>query len=341
MTEISYYWEPGLGDAIGQSPYSADLWNSIWRILFTSFDDDEGVVNGVENGLEVSGASGGTVSVDTGVAVVHGSPYKNPGIAKTLILDAPVSDPRIDIIVLKKDWGLRTIRMGIHKGVENAAPVAPTLTQTDGLLWEIPLASVQIETDLTVAVTDSREFAISSLTLSSPTGQAMELIETQDVGGLATATFSSIPQTFKHLRVTGLARNDDTGVSLTTAFVYFNGDQVNANYNRQIMSKTFVATPISFAFNGSPIGIGILDNGNISGFASHFSVDVPNYIDGHHKMLFQNEEIVFGDTDPNDFSISREAGLWKDTAAITQIEVKLSSDSYLTGSTMSLWGIRG
>lgn len=341
MSEVSYYWEPGLGDAIGQSPYSGDLWNSIWRILFTSSDDDEGVVNGVENGLEVIGASGGTVSVDTGVAVVHGSPYKNPGIAKTLVLDAPVSDPRIDIIVLKKDWGLRTIRMGIHKGVENVAPVAPTLTQTNGLLWEIPLANVQIETDLTVVVTDSREFCISPLTLSSPTGQAMELIETQDISGLATVTFSSISQIFKHLRITGLARSNNTGTSLIVAFVYFNGDQVGANYNRQIMSKTSISTPIASATSVAPVAIGVVEDGNDAGFASHFSVDIPNYTGSHHKIMIQNEEATKGDTNPGDFSISREIGLWKNTGVITKIEVKLSSGLYLTGSTMSLWGIRG
>lgn len=158
MTETSLPWDGdsgsgGVGDC---GPYSSGEWDDSWRVLFSTGEHAvEGVLTGVNNELSVYGTSS-PVTVSTGAAVVNGKFYIND-TPKNVSVPTPVSDTRIDRIVLRADYSAQTVRIARVAGTEGGA--APTVTQNDGVTWEIALAQVSITVGGVITVTDERNFA--------------------------------------------------------------------------------------------------------------------------------------------------------------------------------------
>ena len=154
MSESSMPWEgdtggapPAAGDA---GPYSANAWDDMYADGF-----GDGVAPGIGSELAVSGTSS-PVTVGTGRAWVNGKYYKNTA-ALTIAVATPVAATRIDRIVLRADYTAQTVRAVRLAGVEGGA--APALTQSDGVTWEISLATVTITTAGAITVTSERTAA--------------------------------------------------------------------------------------------------------------------------------------------------------------------------------------
>lgn len=160
MTQFSYPWAgEATGDAGG---YSDDRWSDAWRYMLVKDRTAQGVIKGVDNELEVTGATS-PVSVDTGVAIVDGKIYTNDA-AETVAIPTPSGGTsRIDLIVLRKDWSAQTVRIARVAGTESGSPSAPSLTQTDGVTWEIKLAEVLINDAGNITVTDARSWVTTPL----------------------------------------------------------------------------------------------------------------------------------------------------------------------------------
>lgn len=341
MAQTSYYWDnPIVGDAISQYPYSSELWNANQRILYTSFDPDAGVVNGHGNGLVVSGASGGTVSVDTGAAIVHGAMYFN-NAPKTVVLDTIVTFPRIDIIVLKKDWATKQIRIGVRKGVENAVPVAPSVVQSAGLLWEIPIAQVNVAIGMTVTAVDRRVFIVSPLAMKHSQGQAQDTLATINPSGVGSFRFENIPQTYTHLQLTGLFRTNEPVVGIDSARLYLNLDVDSTHYDRILMIKAggTPLPPASIVTLNFPPSMAAVKDGNALGYPNNFSMHIPNYTGAHHKIAHNSDEYIFGDDPAVDMTIDRKIGVWLDVSPVTSITLTLISGLFLPGCEITLYGI--
>lgn len=103
------------------------------------------------NGLAVT-ASGGTrgLSIGTGEAYAAGV-YAISNATGTVTLATNTSgQARIDYVVLQIDWTLTQTTGGTLTSVTGtpaATPVAPNLTQTAGVKWQIPLARVTVGSD--------------------------------------------------------------------------------------------------------------------------------------------------------------------------------------------------
>jgi hypothetical protein len=150
MTQISRPWTGTVtGDA---GPYSADNWAQVWRNAFGNgaADADSGPIlgSGVAPDLGLTttavGVPNASVNVSAGAALVHGTFYLNDATVNLAIAANLAANPRIDTIVLRKSWAAQTVRLAVLQGTAGASPVAPTLTQTDGVTWEIPLADIAV-----------------------------------------------------------------------------------------------------------------------------------------------------------------------------------------------------
>lgn len=160
MTETSYPQEGILiGDAIN-APYSAEEFSLHILANLTGFGRraDNGPIkgydNGVNYGLEVTQTTpaSSNITVWTGAAIVQGTVYENDA-SEVLAIGANASgNPRIDTVVIRKDYVLQTIRAAIRQGTPAASPVPPTLTQTDGVTWEIPLADIRVSNGFSTIV---------------------------------------------------------------------------------------------------------------------------------------------------------------------------------------------
>lgn len=148
MTEISRPW---VGTTTGDAgPYSADQWAQLYRDAFNASDPD-GVIligSGVapEPGLSVVPKTPASMqlTVKAGAGLVHGTYYNLDADATVTIGGNASGQPRIDSVILRKDWALQTIRLAVLQGTPAVSPVPPTLTQTAGVTWESSLADVTV-----------------------------------------------------------------------------------------------------------------------------------------------------------------------------------------------------
>lgn len=157
MTQYSYPWpDNAVGDG---EKYTDDQWSDAWRYMFVRDRTLQGVIEGVFNELAVSGATS-PVDVESGVGLVDGKMYTNSATVE-LAIPSPAGDARIDRVVLEKDWSAQTVRIARVVGGEGGG--APALTQTDGTLWQIPLAEVTIQVGGALACVDERAFVWTPL----------------------------------------------------------------------------------------------------------------------------------------------------------------------------------
>ncbi len=150
MGEISRPWtSTAPGDA---GPYSAVNWHQVWRnaIGFGANDNDVGPIRGNDDGtneglaVRANSPAAANVKVSAGAALVHGIFYVNSADV-TLSIAANVSgNPRVDTVILRADYTAQTVRLAVLQGTPAPSPVPPSLTQTDGVQWEIPLADVAV-----------------------------------------------------------------------------------------------------------------------------------------------------------------------------------------------------
>jgi len=104
--------------------------------------------------LAVTGAAS-PISVASGRALCYGSWFESDDV-EAFTLEAPVGSSRIDRVVIEKDWATKTTRLVVVEGTPGEG--TPALTQTLGVLWQIPLYLVTITTDGIISLEDERDF---------------------------------------------------------------------------------------------------------------------------------------------------------------------------------------
>jgi hypothetical protein len=105
----------------------------------------EGIISGATLELEpFADSSGMQVKVKSGQALIRGHYYDNTAEETLAIATANVSNPRIDRVVLRLDPTANSVVLAVLTGTPASSPVAPDVTQTDGGVYEISLALVDV-----------------------------------------------------------------------------------------------------------------------------------------------------------------------------------------------------
>jgi hypothetical protein len=144
----------------------------------------QGVIDGKLLELEPFGdGSGMNVKVKSGQALVRGHFYDST-VQETLnIAAADASLPRKDAVTLRLDPTLNSILLHVITGTPNASPSLPALTQTDGGIYDLLVAEVNVPA---AAVVISSGNVVDRRTIFQPyTGQPTS-IAIADVTGLQT-----------------------------------------------------------------------------------------------------------------------------------------------------------
>ena len=105
----------------------------------------EGVIFG--KGLELetfADSTGMNVKVKSGQALVRGHYYSSSAEETLTVPTANPTNPRIDLIVARLDPAANSIVLALVAGTPAGSPVAPTPTQTDSEVYELPLAEVYV-----------------------------------------------------------------------------------------------------------------------------------------------------------------------------------------------------
>lgn len=157
MAEKSMFWAtPTSGD--GAAGYSEAETVRLFRSLVGDRPATEGILYANDNSgaLQVSGATS-PLSVAAGMAFVNGYFYWN-----TSPVSVPVSTPVVGTtghrVVLRWLASTKTVRIVLKSSSDGVATI-PGITQTDGVEWEISLATFTITTGGNITLTDARSWA--------------------------------------------------------------------------------------------------------------------------------------------------------------------------------------
>ena len=150
MAETSRPWTgTSPGDA---GAYSAAQWQALHQNLIGlgASRPNVGVLLGTGTQpteplrVQAQGTPSTSVDILAGSAMVQGIGYFNSAtVSKTIAANAS-GNPRIDTIILRADYALQTVRLAVLQGTPAASPVAPSLTQSANVMWEIPLADIAV-----------------------------------------------------------------------------------------------------------------------------------------------------------------------------------------------------
>lgn len=165
---------------------------------------------------------------------------------------------------------------------------------------------------------------------------AYQSIATQSVGagGASSVTFSSIPQTFKHLQIRYIVRSSSAG-SVDYAFMQFNGDTAT-NYSRHYVygdgttASSFAQATVNAIWAGqSPVAS---TTANIFGAGV---IDILDYANANKNKTVR----TLGSYDANGSGRAElTSGAWLSTSAITQITL-LGPTSYVQNTQFALYGV--
>lgn len=160
MTQQSLPWQSTTpGDA---GPYSSEQWRTAWKyaLALGGARGNVGPMLGSgtqpNDGLRVQaqGTPSNQVDVLPGSALVQGAFYLNDATVSLSISGNASGNPRIDTIILRASYAAQTVRLAVLQGTPAGSPVPPTLTQSVGVTWEVPLADITVASGFT-SITNS------------------------------------------------------------------------------------------------------------------------------------------------------------------------------------------
>jgi len=216
-------------------------------------------VNGTPDGgeLEVDAAGAGlAVDVAAGQAMVRGHFYISTDTETRPLSVADSVNDRIDTIVLRLDPIANNVLLTVKTGTPDPAPVAPSLVQTDGGIFEQPLANVLVPANAGVpgTITDRREFMGTKLgtwtTAGRPVPAGRVLFGFNTTTGLV-EYYDPVAEDWEPVAPPIDELNDIGDVDITTpadgeVLIYNNGDWVNGAGPGFTAQSTITATNASW-----------------------------------------------------------------------------------------------
>lgn len=121
----------------------------------------EGVKQNSLNELEpFADSTGMRVKVKSGQALIRGHYYQSSAEEVITVTASDPTNPRIDILILELDPSANSITLKVTAGTPAGSPVAPTVVQTDGGIYQVKLAEIAVGAGVTTIaagnVTDTR-----------------------------------------------------------------------------------------------------------------------------------------------------------------------------------------
>jgi hypothetical protein len=174
-------------------------------------------------------------------------------------------------------------------------------------------------------------------------GGSYESIATANgTGSSNTISFTSIPSTYKHLQIRGILRSTRSD-PYTYGSIRFNGDgSGTTNYT----SHHLIGDGSSATSGGTPNTAAIDINQIIaaSSYSENVTAIVIDILDYSATTKYKTVRHLYGD-DRNAYSaynghINFSSGLWKNTAAINQINISDNVANWSAYSTLALYGIK-
>lgn len=161
-------------------------------------------------------------------------------------------------------------------------------------------------------------------------------------GSSATITFSSIPSTFKHLQIRGIARGTaNGGTTPLTYYINCNSDTGSNYAYHRLQGDGATASALGQATQ-TKIYMGVYaDSGYSANIMGTMVVDILDYGSTSKYKTFRAISGVDDNSGTTGSQISLRSGLWMSTSAISTIAITNNGgDNFSTSTTFALYGIK-
>jgi hypothetical protein len=153
-------------------------------------------------------------------------------------------------------------------------------------------------------------------------------------------TFTSIPATFRHLRLVVAGRSTnataDDGV-----FLRFNGD-ATAVYDWQTMRASGTAVTAVEGIGQTYLDVGRIPAGNApAGIVGSLVIDLPDYAQTATQKTALSNNVNKRDAVTGGLDARQHAGTWRNTAALSQVQIAAVSGQLLSNTVATLYGTKG
>ena len=155
---------------------------------------------------------------------------------------------------------------------------------------------------------------------------------TVGAGGVATVTFSSIPQNYEHLQIRYMLSASSLNTDLR---IQLNAD-TGANYTRHYL----------YGLDGSSVVSGASTSNTSTSIGYAFAAiarpysGVADILDSSNTSKYKTIRSLSGGCDASAASIIYFSGLWLNTSAISSIVLTQSSGNFSQYSSFALYGIK-
>jgi hypothetical protein len=171
---------------------------------------------------------------------------------------------------------------------------------------------------------------------------AYESIATTTVGsgGSATVTFSSIPATYTHLQIRGIAKSARTGSARNDLIIKLNGSSTTYAHHQLYGDGASVAALGTASTTQGLLGINCVPS---SGYTSQFGVVVADILDYTNTNKNKTIRSLAGTDNNGAGFISLSSALWYATpVAVTSIDLTVDGAyNFEQYSQFALYGIKG
>lgn len=157
-------------------------------------------------------------------------------------------------------------------------------------------------------------------------------------GSQASVVFSSIPSTYTDLVVLISGRTNNAAAWANTLDVQFNGDSSSLYSTTRIIGSGSTVT--SGRQSNATYAYILTDpdtNGNTADTFASLELYIPNYLSTTSKPF---SSFPVAENNTTAAYIEPHAGLYRNTSAITSITLFPQSDSWVSGSSFYLYGIK-
>jgi hypothetical protein len=219
----------------------------------------------------------------------------------------------------------------------------PSNITATGSTSPINVTGLTAGTSYTISVagvneTGTGEYSSASNSITPTVATSFESISTVTVGsgGSASASFTSIPATYKHLQIRYIARSDYA--TAEADFLYsLNSDTTSSNYNYHRLIGTGAATYSQGSTSSRIVG----NNTGSSATSGMFSAGVIDILDYASTDKYKTIRNLTGIDRNGAATHGLYSNLWRNSAAISSITLTPDNGNWAQYTQFALYGIKG
>jgi hypothetical protein len=171
--------------------------------------------------------------------------------------------------------------------------------------------------------------------LFAPSGAYDSIATAVGTGSNDEITFSSIPSTYTHLQVRGIANASNVG---STMNIRLNGDGAS-NYTRHRLIGD--GSSASALGSTSQPQIPFFANAGLPTASNTYGVFVIDILDYTNTNKYTTVRLLSGQDSNGSGGVDFTSGLWLNTAAVTSLTLRINTSTFSTPTQFALYGIKG